>query len=140
MKTVVFESVEGVGGARRRGSGAIQIAGQKEIRAAYEFLEGCRRANQHVDPVERVDGVARLVGRHVVGIRPDSKLEVVRERKDVESVEEIGASRIGRLRDGHTHMVGRGELAQQPTVGNGIVYDNRIPGVGCAVATGPQAS
>src|SRR5262249_51953517 len=93
-----------------------------------------KRESSHT--VKRTSGV-ELVGGHVIAVRPDAKLRVVRElgSGQHEIVEIVGSGRVARSRDRYRLVVRRsrltreGKLADQPAVRHSVVEDYRIASI-----------
>lgn len=120
----------------RRQNSRIANVGRAEVRDGG-LDEASRVAADHVATVQGVNAeVGGFIGGHVVCVRPDPVLRIVRKRSGIEFVEEPGAHRrVGRLGNGYTHAIGAivravrspvSKLTQHPPVGQVVVHHNGI--------------
>ena len=97
---VINLAQEHAGRTRRRLINAVQTGRWQHLEAKLgqrrhrEALQGGRQAGQHACAVNRVDAI-RLVGAHVVGIRPHTILGIVRKARRDEVV--AGPGRADRV-------------------------------------------
>src|SRR5439155_1706444 len=116
---------EKTGRAGWRGRRSVEVGRRECLEAESaeagrrETLIAGREAGDHPGAFQRVGGGRALVGRHVVRIRPDGILGIVRELRRAEVVAEPpAAERIARARDVHAEVVPPDrELAHQPAAG-----------------------
>jgi hypothetical protein len=153
------ESDDVVGSSCGRSRGPVEARWKEaSVNAADRSREGLLVGGLSVDHPRAVEGrnarsvegrAARieLVGRHVVPVRPDRELRVVREIGVGERVPVIGAGWVGSGRDRDTEQIGAGagagdrELGDQPAVRELVVEDAGIAvvvGLAEAAESGPD--
>ena len=102
-----------------------------------------REAGDHAGAVQRIGGGRALVGRHVVGVRPDGILGIVRKLRRAEVVAEPpAAERIAGPRDVHAEVVPLArQLAHQPAAGERVEeHDAVTEAGGAATAARPEGA
>ena len=147
LVVAVPQEKSGRAGGRRRRS--VEVGRRQCLEAepaeagSREALIAGREAGYHPLAVQRIGGRRALVGRHVVGIRPDGILGIVRELLRAEIVAEPpAAERIVRPRDVYAEVVSpAGELAHQPAAGERVEQHDAVAEArGAATVARPEGA
>ena len=140
VQLVVAVPQEKTGRAGWRGRRSVEVGRRECLEAESaeagrrETLMAGREAGDHPGALQRVGSGRALVGRHVIGIRPDGILGIVRELRRAEVVAEPpAAERIARARDVHAEVVPPDrELAHQPAAGELVEQHDAVTEAGGA--------
>ena len=132
---------ERVRGAGRRRSTAVRVGRDQRLKAesreigSGETLRRGNAADEHLGSVESVGRGAGLVGRSIIGVRPDTIFRIVRKAGRGELIgEPAPGDRIAGLGNVDAEPVaGVAELAQKPTVGKLVEKHDRIAETGGAI-------